>query len=162
MVVIEMNTPMRAPVFDSVSDITPTMAAATATTTENRWGGLMRSDTGRRPSSKCFGARPNQRMHNAKSSVTATASRKPASSTSRPRRTGAQSRRSRPRATAMIALYSGPTTIAPTIRICELVRMPQAPMSPANTSSAKKLGAYTAPAWILASTSSHTGALSPW
>lgn len=26
----------------------------------------------------------------------------------------------------MIALYSGPTTIAPTIRICELVRIPAA------------------------------------
>ena len=41
----------------------------------------------------------------------------------------------------MIALYSGPTTIAPTIRICELVRIPHAPISPANTSKAKKLGA---------------------
>jgi hypothetical protein len=61
----------------------------------------------------------------------------------------------------MIAPYSGPTTIAPTTRICELVKMPHAPISPANTSSVKKLGGYCASAWILASTSSHTGARSP-
>ena len=34
----------------------------------------------------------------------------------------------------MIALYSGPTTMAPTMRICELVKMPTAPMSPAMVS----------------------------
>ena len=31
----------------------------------------------------------------------------------------------------MIALYSGPTTMAPTMRICELVNIPTAPISPA-------------------------------
>ena len=36
----------------------------------------------------------------------------------------------------MIALYSGPTTIAPTMRIWELVRMPTAPISPAMVSRA--------------------------
>jgi len=99
-------------------------------------------------------------MHAANTSVAAIASAKPASSTSRPRFTARRSLRSIPRATAMIALYSGPTTIAPTTRICELVRMPQAPISPANTSRAKKLGGYSASARILASTSSHTGASS--
>ena len=49
-------------------------------------------------------------------------------------------RRLIPSATAMIALYSGPTTIAPTMRICELLRMPTAPISPAITSRMKKLG----------------------
>ena len=44
-------------------------------------------------------------------------------------------------ATAMIAVYSGPTTMAPTIRICELVRMPTAAIIPAMVSRMKKLGA---------------------
>ena len=35
----------------------------------------------------------------------------------------------------MIAKYSGPTTMAPTTRICELVRMPTAAISPAMISS---------------------------
>ena len=36
----------------------------------------------------------------------------------------------------MMAPYSGPTTIAATIRICELVSMPTAPIRPAMISSA--------------------------
>ena len=39
-----------------------------------------------------------------------------------------------------MAPYSGTTTIAPTMRIWELVRIPTAPMSPAMTSSANQLG----------------------
>jgi len=57
----------------------------------------------------------------------------------------------------MIALYSGPTTMAPTIRICELVRMPTAPISPAMASRMQKLGAYTASERILASTTGPPG-----
>jgi hypothetical protein len=57
-----------------------------------------------------------------------------AAPTSRPRMTGSVWRRSRPSATLMIALYSGPTTIAPTMSICELVRIPVAPISPAMAS----------------------------
>ena len=34
----------------------------------------------------------------------------------------------------MIALYSGPTTIAATIRTCEFVISPTAPISPATAS----------------------------
>ena len=79
-------------------------------------------------------------MHSAKASVTAIAAANPASSTTKPRATARPSWRSMPSATEMIALYSGPTTIAPTMRICEFVRMPQAPMMPAKISSAKKLG----------------------
>jgi hypothetical protein len=41
----------------------------------------------------------------------------------------------------MMALYSGPTTMAPTIRIVELVRIPTAPIRPASVSRMKKLGA---------------------
>lgn len=40
-----------------------------------------------------------------------------------------------------VRLYSGPTTMAPTMSICELVRMPTAPISPAIISRMKKLGA---------------------
>ena len=40
----------------------------------------------------------------------------------------------------MIAAYSGPTTMAPTIRIWEFVKMPTAAISPAMISSANQLG----------------------
>src|SRR6476620_12455469 len=65
-----------------------------------------------------------------------------------------------PSAAAMMAPYSGPTTIAPTMRICELVRIPTAPISAAIASRPKKLGEYTAPPRMAASTISHTGAFS--
>jgi len=65
-----------------------------------------------------------------------------------------------PSAAAMMALYSGPTTIAPTMRICELVRIPTAPISAAMASRPKKLGEYTAPPRMAASTISQTGAFS--
>jgi hypothetical protein len=161
MVVMEMNTPISAPALDSVSETTPASPATTATTTENRLGELIRSETGRTPRRYSCGVRPDQRMHRANSRVTAIASTNPASSTSRPVRTALPSLRSRPSATAAIALYSGPTTMAPTIRIWEFVRMPQAPISPAKTSRAKKLGAYSASPRILASTTCQTGARSP-
>ncbi len=160
IVVTEMNTPIRAPARASVRDTTPTRPAMTATTTENRFGELIRSETGRTPCRYAPGVLPDHRMQAPKTSVTAIASAKPASSASRPRLTARWWPRSSPRATAMIALYSGPTTIAPTTRICEFVRIPQAPISPANTSRPKKLGGYSASAWIFASTSSHTGARS--
>jgi hypothetical protein len=60
----------------------------------------------------------------------------------------------------MIAPYSGPTTIAATMRICELVRMPTAPIRPAMTSRVKKLRGYWPSARILASTMSQTGGTS--
>jgi ATP-binding cassette, subfamily C, bacterial CydC len=50
IVVTEMNTPIRAPALADVSDTTPTRAATTATTTENKFGELIRSDIGRIPS----------------------------------------------------------------------------------------------------------------
>ncbi len=122
MVVTEMNTPISAPAFASVSDTTPTTAATTVATTENRFGELIRSETGGTPCRNATGVRPDQRMRSANSRVTAIASN-PASSISNPVRTASRSRRSRPRATAAIARYSGPKTMAPTMRICELVRM---------------------------------------
>ena len=50
MVVTEMNTPMRALARACRMETTPTMPAITATTTENRLGWLIRSETGRKPS----------------------------------------------------------------------------------------------------------------
>ena len=79
-------------------------------------------------------------MATPKSTAAAIAVRNPQSSADSPRRTGPPWRWSMPRATAMIAPYSGPTTMAPTTRICELVRIPTAAMSPAITSRTKKLG----------------------
>jgi hypothetical protein len=81
------------------------------------------------------------RMNRLNTNVTTIAIRNPAARARSPRQTGAWSRRSMPSATAMIALYSGPTTMALTIRIVELVRMPTAPITPASASRMYQLGA---------------------
>ena len=49
MVVTEMNTPISALALASSIDTTPTNPATTATTTEKRFGLLIRSETGRKP-----------------------------------------------------------------------------------------------------------------
>ena len=134
MVVTEMNTPMRALARRSVSDTTPTIPASTATMTEKMLGVLMRSATGRTPSRKADGVLPDARAERPNSRVTTMAARKPQHSASKPSRTSARTRLLRPSATPMIALYSGPTIMAPTIRICELVSRPTAPIRPATAS----------------------------
>ncbi len=144
IVVTEMNTPIRAPVRASVSATTPTIPASTATTTENRSGLLIRSATGRTPREKALGVSPDQRITAPNAMVRMIAARNPATSADAPRITGCGSPRSMPSAAPMIALYSGPTTMAPTMRMSELVRMPTAPISPAMASRTKKLGGYTA------------------
>jgi hypothetical protein len=160
IVVTEMNTPISALARASVSDTTPTIAASIATTTENRSGLLIRSATGRTPRENAAGVWPDQRISAPKARVRTIAARNPAASADRPRMTGSASPRSMPSATPMIALYSGPTIIAPTMRMSELTRIPTAPISPAMASRMKKLGGYTAPARIRASTTSQTGATS--
>lgn len=57
------------------------------------------------------------------------ANAKPTSSAVRPRRIRRPERRPIPSAMLVMAPYSGPTTIAATIRICELVMMPTAAMT---------------------------------
>jgi hypothetical protein len=161
MVVTEMNTPMSALARDSVSDTTPTIPARTATTTEKIFGLLMRAETGLTPCRNSSGALPAARTATPKTRVTRIAAKNPEIRASRPSPTAPRSRLLIPSAAAMIALYSGPTTIAPTMRICELVKMPTAPISPAMASRTKKLGEYTPPARMVASTISHTGAISP-
>jgi hypothetical protein len=139
-VVTEMNTPIRAAARASVSDTTPTIPARTATTTENTSGLLIRSATGRTPRANASGVWPDPRIARPKARVRMIAARNPASSAKAPRITGSASPCSMPSATPMIALYSGPTTMAPTIRMSELTRIPTAPISPAMASSTKKLG----------------------
>ena len=117
MVVTEMNTPIRAPARASVSETTPAIPARTATTIENRFGLSIRLETGRTPSEYSLGVCPDQRMARANSNVTIMAAENPAIRARTPRITGRLARLSMPRAIPMIALYSGPTTMAPTIRI---------------------------------------------
>jgi hypothetical protein len=160
IVVTEMNTPMSAPARASVRDTTPTIPARIATTTEKKLGALMRSETGLTPFRNSSGALPDARTATPKASVSTIAAKNPETRASRPSRMAPRSRLLIPSAAPMIALYSGPTTIAPTMRISELVRMPTAPISPAIASKTKKLGEYTAPPRMVASTISHTGAIS--
>jgi hypothetical protein len=87
--------------------------------------------TGRSPIRKAAGVTPAARTATANTPVTSTAHRNPQNRASKPSLTDLESRRPTARATAMIALYSGPTTMAPTTRICELVKMPTAAMRPA-------------------------------
>ena len=46
IVVTDMKTPMSAPVRASTTETTPTIPASVATTTENTFGVLIRSETG--------------------------------------------------------------------------------------------------------------------
>ena len=131
MVVTEMKTPIRAPARASVNETTPTIPASTATTSENKFGLLIRAETGRSPAEYSLGVCPVQRMIRPKSRVMTIAAENPASRARAPRITGRMLRLSMPSATPMIALYSGPTTMAPTTRIWELVRMPTAAIRPA-------------------------------
>src|ERR1700722_3131757 len=99
-------------------------------------------------------------MSSPKIAVATTATANPATRAARPCLIAPRSFLSMPSAVAMIAPYSGPTTIAATMRICELVRMPTAPIRPAMTRRVKKLSGYWPSARILASTMSHTGGTS--
>ena len=96
-------------------------------------------------------------MTSASTRAATTARLNPAVSVSAADRTRYQSRRVAPNARLRMAPYSGPTTIAPTMRICELVKIPTAPISPAMTSSANQLGGNVPSSSIRASTSAQTG-----
>lgn len=133
MVVTEMKTPSRALVRASARDTMPTIPASTATATEKKFGVSIRLDTGLIPSSNARGCRSNPRTRRPKRRVAATASRNPTSRAPSPRRIRCPARRSMPSATLVIAPYSGPTTIAATMRIWEFVMMPIAAMRPAIT-----------------------------
>lgn len=133
IVVTEMNTPSRALLRASVSDTIPTIPARVATATEKKFGVLMRLETGRNPRSKASDCSPKPRMTRAKRNVTTMVRRKPVPRAASPPRTMSRWPRSIPSATLTMAPYSGPTTIAATIRICELVTMPTEPISPATT-----------------------------
>ena len=135
MVVTEMKTPMRALARDSVRDITPTSPARMATMTENTFGVLMRSATGLTPCrywagrvARCLDRQPEQERHHDRRDEPPQQGEQPV-----PRQRAVADAEAE-RYVAMIALYSGPTTMAPTMRIWELVRMPTAPISPAMVS----------------------------
>ena len=135
IVVTEMNTPMSVLALASVSETTPTIPASTATMTENTSGELMKSATGRSPARNGPGVVPDARMISPNTSVAAIVTPKPAPRAASPDVIARRSRLDMPSATAMMAAYSGPTTIAPTIRIDELIRRPTAPINPASMSS---------------------------
>ncbi len=78
-------------------------------------------------------------MTNEKNQVMTTAAPNPTPRATSPRLTGRTLRWVIPRAEPRMALYSGPTTMAATMRIWELVRIPTAAISPAATNSRKKL-----------------------
>jgi hypothetical protein len=75
-----------------------------------------------------------------KARVTTMAIRNPKNSAATPVRIRLRSLVLMPSATLMIAEYSGPTTMAPTIRIWEFVKMPMAAISPAIVSRMNQLG----------------------
>ena len=75
-----------------------------------------------------------------KTSEAMTAPPNPIRRARRPRPAVRASRRVPARAMLVTAPYSGPTTMAATIRICELIKMPTAAMRPATTSRTYQLG----------------------
>ena len=96
-------------------------------------------------------------MITASNSAPAMARAKPTANAAALRSIREESRRVTPNARLRMAPYSGPTTIAPTMRIWELVKIPIAPISPAMISSANQLGGKVPSRAILASTSAQTG-----
>ncbi len=162
MVVTEMKTPIRALARASVNETTPTIPARTATTIENKFGLSMRPETGRTPSEYNFGVCPDQRIDQGEEQGDDHSRGESGEQGEGPRITGRLVRLSMPSATPMIALYSGPTTMAPTIRIWELVRMPTAPIRPAMVEEDVETGWVNGVGADLASTISQTGATSRW
>jgi len=77
IVVTEMNTPISALARASVSETTPTRPARMATMTENAFGELMRSATGRTPCTNAAGTWPAPRTASANRNVATTAARNP-------------------------------------------------------------------------------------
>ena len=69
IVVTEMKTPMSAPVRASTRETTPTIPASVATTMENTFGVLIRSDTGRTPTLNASDSQPNARTTTLKTKV---------------------------------------------------------------------------------------------
>ena len=87
--------------------------------------------TGRIPNRNAVGSRPRTLTSWANPNAATMASKNPIVNADSPSLTAFPERRSSPSAMLVIAPYSGPRTIAATMRIWELVSMPTAPMTPA-------------------------------
>lgn len=116
-VVTEIATPTSAPDFDEVSDSIPAMPARKATTKESQVGCQMNCVAGWGASKRACVNSPRPLITKAKPPVSSIAAGKPTASAIAERATSRPLRRTRPVQTPASGPNSGPTTIAPTIRI---------------------------------------------
>jgi hypothetical protein len=118
-VVTEMKTPTSAPLFAEVSESTPATPASTATTSDQRSGAVMKPVWGRSALSSSVPNQPRPRPMRVTPAVAPMAMAKPATSVVRARRALRARPRTTARARAASGANSGPSTIAPMVRIAE-------------------------------------------
>ncbi len=125
-VVTEIATPTSAPDFADVSESTPATPARNATTNENRSGCQMKAVFGRSPSTWAWWNSPAASMKRLKPVVSSSAAAKPATSAISDRHARRGARCTSAVQTPASGPNSGPTAIAPTIRIALSSTTPQA------------------------------------
>ncbi len=137
IVVTEMSTPMSAPDFAVESDSMPAVPASSATMTENVSGCEMKNVWARLSGPRASGPSENARRASVTTNEAVIAATNPTESAAAARRAIIGRRRTTATHSAASGPNSGPTTIAPTIRIAESVRMPMAARSVAITMNAR-------------------------
>ena len=115
-----MKTPTRAPLFAEVSDRTPAIPASTATTSDHLSGEVMKPVCGRSALEQ-FGAEPAQAAADEGGAARSARSRRrsPTTSVIAARRAPAGRPCTTATASAASGTNSGPSTIAPMVRIAE-------------------------------------------
>src|ERR1044072_8694945 len=158
IVVTEISTPTSAPDLAEVSERTPAAPAKTATMKENSSGSAMNWVSGLSTLLKSASTRPVARQRRGKRKAAVIPTGKPIANAVTERR--ATPRRRSTAATQMPASgpNSGPTTIAPTIRIGEPVKIPTEAIKQARAMKARKVAESSMLSEVRGSTSSQTTA----
>ena len=162
-VVTETSTPTRVLECANVSDSTPATAATLATMALNTSGCEMNPALSWLPNSKFSGMRSIQFSSAVITNAAATAAVEPMAPTMAARAKGRPLRCWRYHDMAAMGPYSGPTTMAPTMRMLESVSTPAVAMIAATTKYACSSGVTCMPRSTTASTSAHStvSSLSP-
>ena len=153
-----MSTPINAPDFAEVRESIPAIPATKATKKEKKSGLAMKSVSGWLLGSKSSGDTPRARNASTERSVISTPAGNPTARAASERRAKSGRRSTRATDSPASGPNSGPTTIAPTIRIGWSRRMPTAAICMARIMKATKLTESSVFSLVRCSTSSHTTA----
>ena len=162
MVVTETRTPISVPLRPSVSDSMPTTPAATATTAARASGSAMNAVSSRSEIRYAAGAIWVRRKAAVATTEAPAATASPIPSVRRAAPPSAERRRTMATHRAASGPYSGPTTMAPTIRIGESSRMPTAAIMAATAMNTRNDTVSSDSLRQRSSISSHTSASAPW